>query len=198
MFFGRGIGRSAAVAGAMVVSLSAQKVSLMDGKDPFDCADPVCKSKIDIFRSAMSRSSAASAVPKVPEVAERVGECPVDKDELGRGTWALLHTMAAYYPDKPSSQQKIYAELLFRGLAALYPCKICATHMQECVRDKPPETESRESLSLWVCDLHNKVNEVLGKDVYPCKLKDLDTRWRTGSSACWDEGAEDPSTQEKL
>ena len=29
-----------------------------------------------------------------------------DTDELGRSTWNLLHTMAAYYPDKPNNEEK--------------------------------------------------------------------------------------------
>lgn len=36
----------------------------------------------------------------------RAKQCPVDKDELGRSTWNLLHTMAAYYPEKPSTEEK--------------------------------------------------------------------------------------------
>ena len=187
-----------AASGAIAVFYGQKGYMEGAGKDPFDCADPVCKSKIDMFRDAMSRTGRNTVVSKVPNVADKKEGCPVDKDELGRGTWALLHTMAAYYPDKPSSQQKVYAELLYRSLAALYPCKICASHMQECIREKPPETESREALSLWVCDLHNKVNEVLGKESYACKLVDLDTRWRTGSSNCWDEGVEEATGQEKL
>lgn len=32
--------------------------------------------------------------------------CPVDKDELGRSTWNLLHTITTYYPEKPTISDK--------------------------------------------------------------------------------------------
>jgi len=31
---------------------------------------------------------------------------PISKEELGRATWTLLHTLAAQFPDKPTKQQK--------------------------------------------------------------------------------------------
>lgn len=189
--------RSLAAISVFSGAVLGRSTTRMEG-DPFNCADPVCKSKIDLFRSAMNKKKDEPAVPEI--TVANGGDCPVDKDELGRGTWALLHTMAAYFPERPTSQQKVYAELLYRGLAALYPCKICAEHMRECIKEKPPDVDSREALSLWVCGLHNKVNDVLGKDAYPCNLKELDVRWRTGSKSCWgDEGEQDDaSNQEKL
>lgn len=33
-------------------------------------------------------------------------DCPVDKDELGRSTWNLLHTMSVYYPEEPSGEER--------------------------------------------------------------------------------------------
>jgi FAD-linked sulfhydryl oxidase len=33
-------------------------------------------------------------------------DCPVDKDQLGRSTWNLLHTMTVYYPEKPTVEEK--------------------------------------------------------------------------------------------
>ena len=55
------------------------------------------------FEDMMKQSQKFS---KKEKLEERRKDCPVDKDELGRSTWNLLHTMAAYYPDKPNDQEK--------------------------------------------------------------------------------------------
>lgn len=52
--------------------------------------------------------------------------CPMDKDELGRSTWNLLHTMAATYPEQPSEQQKQDVKSFFNILSRTYPCDVCA------------------------------------------------------------------------
>lgn len=51
----------------------------------------------------------------------RRDHCPVDKDELGRSTWKLLHTMAAYYPDTPSSDEKSAMKTTIESLSKVYP-----------------------------------------------------------------------------
>lgn len=57
--------------------------------------------------------------------------CPVDKDELGRSTWNLLHTMAARYPNRPSDVQKNQVKQFFGILSQTYPCKPCADDLTE-------------------------------------------------------------------
>jgi hypothetical protein len=37
---------------------------------------------------------------------------PVSREELGRATWTLLHTLAAQYPEKPTRQQRRDAKRL--------------------------------------------------------------------------------------
>ena len=52
------------------------------------------------------------------------------------------------------------------------------------LEEHPPTAGSREELSLWVCHAHNRVNDLLGKPVFPCTLAKLDARWRSGGAHC--------------
>ncbi|XP_013789564.2 FAD-linked sulfhydryl oxidase ALR-like [Limulus polyphemus] len=58
-------------------------------------------------------------------------ECPLDKDELGRNTWSLLHTMAAYYPDKPSFSDQEDMKKFVTIFSKFYPCDYCAADLRE-------------------------------------------------------------------
>lgn len=58
----------------------------------------------------------------------------VTKEELGRATWVFLHTLAAQFPEQPSSQQQRDARQLIDSLTRIYPCADCAQHFQELVK----------------------------------------------------------------
>ncbi|KAG9073005.1 hypothetical protein KI688_000786 [Linnemannia hyalina] len=107
-------------------------------------------------------------------------ECPADKEILGRATWTFLHTMAAYYPDKPSPMEQSTMKSLLTSFSQFYPCGHCAEHLREEMKVDPPKVESRRDLSWWMCGMHNKVNEMLGKDKFDCNK--VDERWRDGPS----------------
>ncbi len=57
--------------------------------------------------------------------------CPLYRDELGRSTWGLLHTMAAYYPEKPNEKEENQMENFIEGLATFFPCEECSSDFQE-------------------------------------------------------------------
>ena len=76
------------------------------------------------------------------------------REELGRCTWTLLHTLAAQYAEQPTKQQQRDARELVRATSAwavpcsqvaqqililtrLYPCRECAVHFAELVRSAP-------------------------------------------------------------
>ncbi|KAI5721458.1 FAD-linked sulfhydryl oxidase ALR-like [Diaphorina citri] len=109
--------------------------------------------------------------------------CPLDKDQLGQHTWGFLHTVAAYYPDKPSSDQQKDMSTFFTLLSKFYPCEVCATDLAEQLKVRPPATSSQSSLSQWLCWLHNGVNEKLGKPLFDCTK--VNERWRDG----WSDGS---------
>ena len=157
------------------------------------CAEPACASKSSAMRRAMggaassssSNSTSASASTATADESRPRGARagPPDREELGWATWTLLHTMAAYYPDRPTDAQARSADSCVRGLADLYPCADCAEGFREFVRSHPPRVSTRRDFVVWVCELHNDVNEKLGKDAVPCDVDKLDRAWRGESHA---------------
>jgi len=57
-------------------------------------------------------------------------DCPVDREELGQATWTFLHTMAAYYPEHPTSKQRYEMAQFVSTFSKFYPCEDCAQHLQ--------------------------------------------------------------------
>uniref|UniRef100_A0A7R9UEP7 Sulfhydryl oxidase n=1 Tax=Pinguiococcus pyrenoidosus TaxID=172671 RepID=A0A7R9UEP7_9STRA len=141
-----------------------------------DCEEIACSSKIGAFRKL--------AMPVQQGAPLEDARCPPDREELGRSSWTLLHTTAAYYPERPCKKDMQAAKRFIEGFAALYPCSHCAEDFREAVRQNPPRVESREQFSLWACEQHNTVNEKLGKAAIPCTFAKLQEMWRTGSAAC--------------
>ncbi|KAJ7131698.1 ERV/ALR sulfhydryl oxidase domain-containing protein [Mycena crocata] len=90
------------------------------------------------------------------------------KAALGRSTWKLLHTMTLRYPEKPTQDEREALTSYFHLLSRLYPCGECATEFQMLLKKYPPQTSSRRSASLWLCSVHNVVNERLHKDQFDC------------------------------
>lgn len=61
-------------------------------------------------------------------------DCPVDVNELGRGTWSMLHTIAAYYPEVPTRKRQRDLRQFIYLFSDLYPCDTCAEDFRkQCV-----------------------------------------------------------------
>lgn len=114
-------------------------------------------------------------------------ECPLSRQELGNYSWSVLHSFAAYYPERPNEEDKQSMLGILQGYRNLYPCTHCRAHFQKDY-DKgnpsphldPPLLENRQELSVWVCRQHNNVNKLLGKRQFDCEYQNLMQRWRTG------------------
>ncbi|PNG99984.1 CCR4-NOT transcription complex subunit 1, partial [Tetrabaena socialis] len=96
---------------------------------------------------------AAPAHPEAAAAAAAAGrECPPDTWELGRATWTFLHSVGAHYPERPSGREHVSAN--------------------------PPRVATAAELNLWLCGVHNEVNELLGKPLFDCSR--IAERWREG------------------
>ncbi|KAK8816434.1 hypothetical protein WA556_001379, partial [Blastocystis sp. ATCC 50177/Nand II] len=177
-------------------------------KSPFmDCGDPSCHDKQEMFRMATEAVSKkavkqpAAYTKKENEFTVRdekgnLHECPPTRELLGRHSWTLLHSIAAYYPDNPSEEDKKYAREFLESFAHLYPCKTCRAHLQKSMQKYPPKVDSRKDFMLYLCTLHNIVNRTLLKPVYPCNIELLEERWHTGCAECWSSGNKEKMTAE--
>ncbi|XP_003380956.1 Erv1 / Alr family protein [Trichinella spiralis] len=81
--------------------------------------------------------------------------CPLDKEELGRSTWGVLHSIAAYLPELLNSETQQDMRNLMRLFSLYYPCEYCAKDMREELAKNPPDVLSRRSFSQWLLKLMN-------------------------------------------
>ncbi|XP_075978679.1 evr1_Alr domain-containing protein Alr [Anticarsia gemmatalis] len=144
--------------------------------------DKPCRACSDFKTWAKSQNKVTFTSPNKPAKPPPT-DCPLDKDELGRATWGFLHSMASYYPDKPTQAQSDDMARFFNIFAQFYPCEPCAKDLQQDLKKHPPQTTSRDVLAKWLCDRHNAVNIKLGKPVFDCNK--VHERWRDG----WRDGS---------
>lgn len=151
--------------------------------------------------AAKKKGIPTDSLPKTvhSEDASRRKDCPVDKDELGRSTWNLLHTMTVYYPEKPTVDEKKAMKDTIESLSKVgvfnwnsfflyiflqtYPCPHCAEDFRKDIKEHPIELSSRGKLATWMCEMHNRVNEKLGKSLFDCSkvMERWYDGWRDGS-----------------
>lgn len=110
---------------------------------------------------------------------------PPDSAELGRHTWQLLHSIAATYPEKPSSAEQKQMSTFLQIFGNIYPCWYCAedfrTWMKKPENSPTTHLETQDKFGRWLCAAHNAVNKKLEKPEFDCNL--WKARWIDG----WDE-----------
>lgn len=89
----------------------------------------------------------------------------MDQDIWGKCTWVLIHSIAVNYPNTPSPIEKETTKRFFMSLGDVLPCFYCRQHYKNNVKMLPINVESKMDLIDWTINLHNIVNESLGKRV---------------------------------
>jgi hypothetical protein len=79
--------------------------------------------------------------------------------------WHTIHITAIGYPTNPSYSQKKAAKEFYEALVHLIPCPMCREHYQTHLQRYPltPHLDKRDDLFKWTVQLHNEVNDSIGK-----------------------------------
>jgi len=82
--------------------------------------------------------------------------------------WHTIHVAALGYSQEPNYSEKKAMKEFFESLQILIPCPICRDHYKSHMAKMPigPSLDNRKDLFRWTVDLHNEVNEMLGKRKY--------------------------------
>jgi len=67
------------------------------------------------------------------------------------------------YPVQPTEEEKKTVKTFFHTIAQLLPCASCRDDFSKLLKSYPIDTVNRDSLTRWLVEAHNRVNERLGK-----------------------------------
>lgn len=88
----------------------------------------------------------------------------------GPQAWGFLHSITFNYPKEPTKQDKHNTKLFFSNLGTQLPCMSCKNNYKKHLFKHPLTNKvlsSRENLSRWLVDIHNEVNFMTNKKIYP-------------------------------
>ena len=84
----------------------------------------------------------------------------------GPSQWHFLHTMSFNYPTHPTEMQKKAYRNYMLNLKNVLPCGKCRNNLRENYKKLPlriSHMKNRETFSKYVYDLHELINDMLGK-----------------------------------
>ena len=91
----------------------------------------------------------------------------------GKPGWVYLHTTSFNYPNDPDeydrsmevpigTTRQAYKQF-FTSVGETLPCRYCRDSYKQFVIENPIRLDSRDEITRWLYEIHNKVNEKLNK-----------------------------------
>ncbi len=86
--------------------------------------------------------------------------------DWGPSGWIFLHSVSFGYPDQPTQQDKDHYKSFFENISHVLPCSACRDSYKKHIASGSCQItdtifESNRTLTEWLYNLHNKVNEHL-------------------------------------
>jgi FAD-linked sulfhydryl oxidase len=97
---------------------------------------------------------------------------PLAQQQAGHAAWTNMHHRASLYPTNPTEKDKERMKtFLYESMQSVaLLCNNCKKHIRDYLKKNPikPALESKEKLSLYLCNFHNSVNHEQGKEQKDC------------------------------
>ena len=87
----------------------------------------------------------------------------------GPPMWHSLHTITFNYPNNPTKEQKKHYLKFFTDIKDILPCKYCRENYATNLLNYPLNSnvlKNRDTLSRWLFNIHEEINNKLGKKSY--------------------------------
>ena len=91
-----------------------------------------------------------------------------EQSDWGPQAWSFIHYIALSYPDNPTEEDKNNYKDFYINLQNVLPCPKCASNYKDNLERIPIDTSlvGNKELFKWTIDIHNMVNNELGKRKY--------------------------------
>jgi len=114
-------------------------------------------------------------VPKIPlhptaSKKEKRKKKSMETRLWGPNFWTTFDFVAFNYPNRPSKEQQDTIRIFFETMAKVLPCETCKKEFGQLLKQFPlsdTTLKDRDSLTHWLVNVHNQVNERLGKPQVP-------------------------------
>ena len=92
----------------------------------------------------------------------------IQPDIWGPHGWKFMHYISLGYPMNPSENDKLNYKNFYYSLQYVLPCEKCQINYRRNILENPIDKflKDRKSLTKWVIDIHNKVNQETNKPIY--------------------------------
>ena len=74
-----------------------------------------------------------------------------------------MHIVSLGAPVSPSAEEQAGIRAFYESLQVVIPCPVCREHYKQALVAMPLRLQSRAELIEWVYEIHNYINEQLGK-----------------------------------
>jgi len=94
---------------------------------------------------------------------------PQDSEQAGPAFWVTMHNVAAKYPQRPDSHDKLMFKHWLDYTIDHYVCRDpCVKNAKKYLKANPLDLSSRKALSYDLCKFHNHTRQDQGKRTIEC------------------------------